>query len=335
MKALFLKSYGLKLKKHLEINERLLPKVGSQEMLIDVYAAGLNPVDYKIVYGMATIFSRPKRPFALGFDLSGVVVEIGKDVKDFKIGDEIYAKVPWHQIGTVSEQLVVEEGAVALKPKNQSFIEAAGMPLVACTVFDAFQVAGIKKGTRLLITGGSGGIGTFAIQYAKYLGAYVYATTSGKNVKLVQSLGADEVIDYTQEKFYKKIKDLDVVFDAIGGKYPRQSIQTVKRGGKIITVAGHHDNATLKKVKVPRIFRWAFLIKGSLLMFRMKQNEISYKHVWSYPNKEKLEFITTLIEAGEIKAVVDKIFNFEDAIEALTYLETKRARGKVIVKIKR
>jgi hypothetical protein len=334
MKTLALKNYGFKLSKHLEIIDVNTKELGDNDVLIDVYVAGLNPVDFKIIYGMATVFNRPKRPFSLGFDLSGIVLEVGRNIKEFKVGDEVYAKVPWDQMGTVSEKVVVEEQSVSLKPVNQSFEEAAAMPLVACTVYDAFEVAEIKEGSKVLIIGGSGGTGTFAIQYAKSLGAIVYTVTSGKNIELVKSLGADEVIDYTKEKFNKIIKDLDVVFDTVGGRYPWKSIAVVKSGGKIISIAGHHDNATLKKVNVARIFRWAFLIKGSFLMIRMKQNNIFYKHVWSYPSKDKLEFIKVLIESGAIKATIDKVYNFEDAIEALKYLATNRAKGKVLIKIK-
>jgi NADPH:quinone reductase-like Zn-dependent oxidoreductase len=334
MKALFLTGYGLQITKKLKFLDKELSPLGPDEVLVEVYAAGLNPVDYKIIYGMARIINRPAKPFALGFDLSGIVIAKGENVKDILVGDEVYSKVPWHQMGTLVTQINVQANMVALKPKNISFNEAAGFPLVGCTVVDSFKVAEVKKGTSILIIGGSGGIGTFAIQYAKYLGAKVIALTSSKNVELVTSLGADKVIAYNEVDFRETVKNVDVVFDTVGGNYPSRSIRVVKRGGKIITIAGHHDDATLKKVGVAKLFRILFQIKGSLLMLRIKRKDVYYKHVWSYPNQESLNYITKLIEAGEIRPVIDRVFRFEEAINALRYLQSKRAKGKVVVSIK-
>lgn len=334
MKGLFLTRYGFNIRKRVRLLEKDIGKPGPQDLLIEVHAAGLNPVDYKIIWGMAIIIMRPKRPFALGFDLAGKVLEVGAQVEDFQVGDEVYAKVPWEQMGTIVTETIVRADMVALKPRNLNFQEAAGIPLVSCTVFDAFEVAGIQKGTRLLIIGGSGGTGSFAVQYAKYLGAYVYTTTSTPNVAWVKALGADEVIDYTKEDFRRIGKEVDVVFDTVGGKYPYQSLQVVKKGGKIISIAGHHDDETLKQVGIAKLFRILFQIKGSLLLYRMRQKQVFYRHVWSYPNQEKLRYITKLIEEGHIKAIVDRVYDFTDAIEGLIYLISNRAKGKVIVSMK-
>ena len=211
MKALFLQKYGLFIRRNLQFLEKELAKPGENDLLIEVFAAGLNPVDYKIIYGMALAFTRPKRPFPLGFDLSGVVIGKGENVQDFTIGDAVYAKVPWEQMGTIATQISVRSDMVALKPKNINFEEAAGIPLVGCTVVDSFKVAEIKEGTSVLIYAGSGGIGSFAIQYAKYLGAYVYTTTSTSNVEWVKKLGADCVIDYKKEDYKKIVQNVDVV----------------------------------------------------------------------------------------------------------------------------
>ena len=335
MKALFLKRYGLNIRKNVEILEKEIGKLASDDLLIDVYSSGLNPVDYKIIYGLALVVMKPKRPFPLGFDLAGIVVKKGDGVTDFEIGDEVYSKVPWDQMGTISEKIVVRSSMVALKPKNTTFAEASGIPLVGCTVLDSFEVAEIGKGTSILIHAGSGGIGTFAIQYAKYLGAYVYTTTSTKNVEWVKKLGADVVIDYQKQDYRKIIKDVDVVYDTLGGKYTRQALTVVKKGGKIISIAGHHDDATLKKVGVAKFYRILFQIKGSLLMYRMKRKRIFYKHVWSYPNKKNLNYIRSLVEDGKVKPVNDKEFPFEKAAEALKYISTNRAKGKVTVTIQR
>ncbi|MFD1552497.1 NADP-dependent oxidoreductase [Putridiphycobacter roseus] len=334
MKALFLTRYGLSINKNVKFFEREIDDPKRDEVRIETYAAGLNPIDQKIIFGLALIIMKPKRPFPLGFDLAGIVVKKGDAVTDLNIGDKVYSKVPWDQMGTISEQILVRANMVALKPKNTTFAAAAGLPLVACTVLDSFQVANIKKGSKILIHAGSGGIGTFAIQYAKYLGAYVYTTTSTKNVALVKSLGADVVIDYKKQDYRKIVKDLDVVYDTLGRKYTRQALSVIKKGGKIISIAGHHDDATLKKVGISKFFRILFQIKGSILMYRMKRKGVFYKHVWSYPNKKKLNYIRVLIESEKIKPVNDKEFPFEKAAEALAYLRTNRAKGKVTIKIK-
>ena len=329
-----LTSYGLNIRKKLRFIERELQPAAPDDVVIEVQAAGLNPVDYKIIYGLALIIMRPRRPFALGFDLAGKIIAKGAVVNEFEIGDEVYAKVPWDQMGTIATEINVRSNMVAKKPRNLSFVEAAGIPLVGCTVLDAFAVAEVRQGSRLLIIGGSGGIGTFAIQYARYLGAYVYAVCSTANVELVRSLGADRVIDYKQEDFRALVKEVDVVFDAVGGRYPWKSLTVVKQGGKIISVAGHHDNETLREVGIAWIFRMLFLLKGSLLMLRMRRKGVLYKHVWSYPNQKKLKHLTSLIEGGKLKAVVDRVYAFQDAIEGLLYLCTNRAKGKVIVRIR-
>jgi len=283
---------------------------------------------------MAIIIMRPPRPFPLGFDLSGIVIGKGKNVQDFTLGDAVYAKVPWHQMGTISTEISVQSDMVALKPKNINFNEAAGIPLVGCTVVDSFKVAGIRQGTTILIHGGSGGIGTFAIQYAKYLGAYVYTTTSTSNVEWVKKLGADCVIDYKKEDYKEIVQNVDVVYDTLGGSYTSNALKVVRNGGKIISIVGHHDDETLKKVGVAKIFRFMFRVKNSILLFRMQRKNVFYKHVWSYPNQTTLNYIRELVEAGKIIPVVDKVFPFEDAVNALSYLQKKRAKGKVIVSMK-
>lgn len=333
MKSLCITRYGFNIRESLKFLEIPLGTMGPDDVLIKIKSASINPVDYKIVYGMALIFHIPKRPFPIGFDLSGIVIKTGENVQRFNIGDEIYSKVSWNQMGTIASKAIVKAEMISFKPKNISFSEAAGIPLVGCTVIDSFKLANIKKGSRILIHAGSGGIGTFAIQYAKYLGAYVITTTSTHNVELVKQLGADEVIDYTKNDYRKLVQQTDIVYDTLGGKYTRQALQVVKKGGKIISIAGHHDDKTLKKLGVHPFFRFLFLVKGSLLMQKMRRRRVFYKHVWTYPSGKKLEFIRNLIEKGHIAPVVDKEFAFEEAIEAFEYLQTKRAKGKVIINV--
>lgn len=332
-KALCLKGYGKNLRKKLFFLETEIPKPEADELLIEIYAAGLNPVDYKIVHGVAKIFWNPPKPFALGFDLAGIVIGKGDTVSNFQIGDEVYAKVTWPQMGTVSTYLAVKADAVAHKPKNTTFAEAASIPLVACTVVQSFDVAEISKDMRVLIHAGSGGIGTFAIQYAKLLGAYVYTTTSTGNVALVKGLGADCVIDYKKEDYRELVKEVDVVYDTLGGRYTRDALKVVKAGGKIISIAGHIDDETTAWLKIPKIYQTLNSWIGRRLMKAMRSKHVYYKHVWMFQDQTLLIKIAKLIEAGKIKAVIDREYNFEDAIDALCYLETNHAKGKVVVRI--
>lgn len=331
--ALCLTRYSFNMRQGLDFVDLPIPTIGKNDVQVQIVAVGLNPVDYKMVYGMALPVFRPKRPFPIAYDFSGIVIGKGDNVVNLNPGDQIYGKVPWHQIGTITSTTSVDEQMIALAPKTISLIDAAAMPLVGCTAMEAFAYAKPQLGAKVLIIGGSGGLGTFLIQYAKYKGCLVTATASPKNVDFVKTLSPDKIVDYTNRLAMNRLRDFDVVFDTVGGWYPWKSVSWVKKGGKIITLAGHHDQETLKQIDFPKLLRIAFYIKGIPLMTRMKQRSIMYKHVWSTPHAERLNQLTKLIDEGIIKPVIDRVYPFEKAIDALEYLETKRARGKVIVQI--
>jgi NADPH:quinone reductase-like Zn-dependent oxidoreductase len=334
MNALQVSGYGVNILSKLEYAASAEKALGPDDVMIKVVAAGLNPIDYKMIYGIMRIVGKdPLPPYTLGFDLAGIVLKKGLNVTDFAPGDEVYSKVPWEQIGTVCFTAVVRADMVAKKPKNISFIEASGLPLVGCTVFDSFQLFNLKPNSSILIHAGSGGIGSFAIQYAKYLGAYVYTTTSTNNVSWVKELGADRVIDYKNEDYLNVVQNVDMVYDTLGGKYTREAIKVVKKGGAIVSIVGHHDDETLKQLKVNRLVRLLFKIKGAFLLLRMRSKNIRYKHVWTYPCKQTLDSITALIEKGHIKPIVDRVYAFEKSVEAISYLRTNRAKGKVIIDV--
>ncbi|MFT4602298.1 MAG: NADPH:quinone reductase-like Zn-dependent oxidoreductase [Arenicella sp.] len=334
MKALCLISYGKILEKNVSFLDIQLDKLKEDQVLIDVHCAGINPIDYKIVNGVAKLFMKPKKPFSLGFDLSGIVIEIGSRVSHFKVGDEVYTKLPWDQMGSLAERAICPQDMLSIKPRNISFEEAAGLPLVASTVLDSFEQMNIINGSRILIHAGSGGIGTFAIQYAKHLGAHVITTCSASNIELLKTLGADQVIDYKKTNYLEHLSDLDFVYDTLGGKYTKEAIKILNPGGTIISIAGHHDNDTLKSIGINGTLRYLNDLKGKSLMKACKKKNIRYKHVWSFPNKTKLDLVRELIENENIRPVNDKCFEFKDAIKALEYLSTERAKGKVIVNIK-
>jgi len=324
MKAIQIVRYG-EIKDSLSIHEIEKPSLKPNDILIEVKAASLNPIDYKIVEGKLKDMISLNLPSTIGFDVSGVVVEKGADVNNFEIGDEIYSRVPQEQMGTIAEFVNINSDLVAKKPKNISFEEAAGLPLIGLTAIQALERVGIKENDRVLIHAGSGGVGSFAIQYAKAKGAVVYTTTSSKNVDWVKALGADRVIDYKMEDYKEIAKNLDIVFDTLGDDYTSDAFEIIKEGGKVTTIVGPPDEETaeymgMKDYKLPE--------KISKLI---EKKAAIYKLTWMQPNAEQLDIISKMVEDGAIKPIIDLIYSFEDGIDAYLYLSTGRAKGKVII----
>jgi NADPH:quinone reductase-like Zn-dependent oxidoreductase len=326
MKALQIIKYG-EIRESLSINEIEKPILKAKDALIEVKAASLNPIDYKLVEGHLKDMVPLNLPCTIGFDVSGVVVEKGADVSNLEVGDKVYSRVPPEQMGTVSEYVAVNSEVVAKKPTNISFEEAAGLPLTGLTAMQALESVGLKENDRVLIHAGSGGVGSFAIQYAKAKGAIVYTTTSTKNVGWVKALGADRVIDYKTEDYKEVANNLDIVFDTLGGDYTFDAFKIIKEGGKVTTIAGLPDEETAKQMgmtdyKLPE-----------QLSKLISEKSATYKLTWMQPNGEQLNAMTTMVENGDIKPIVDLIYSFEDGIAAYEYLATGRAQGKVIVSL--
>jgi NADPH:quinone reductase-like Zn-dependent oxidoreductase len=326
MKALQIVKYG-DLKEGLSINEVEKPSINATDILIETKAAALNPIDYKLVSGGLKDMVPLSLPSTIGYDVSGVVVEKGTEVTNFKLGDAVYARVPQKQMGTVAEYVAVESEVVSKKPDNISFEEAAGLPLVGLTAIQALESVGLKKNDRVLIHAGSGGVGSFAIQYAKAKGAFVYTTTSTKNVDMVKALGADRVIDYKTEDYKTIAKDLDIVFDTLGNNYTLEAFEIIKEGGKVASIAGPPDEETAKLMGLSNYKMPEELSK------QISKKSATYKLTWMQPNGEQLDLISTMVKDAKIKPVVDKVYSFEESIEAYLYLATGRAKGKVIIKL--
>jgi NADPH:quinone reductase-like Zn-dependent oxidoreductase len=324
MKALQIVKYG-DLKDSLAIGEIEKPSVKPNDILIAVKAASLNPIDFKLAEGKLKEMVHLNLPSTIGFDLSGVVTEIGADVTDFKIGDEVFSRVPQEQMGTVTAYVTVKSDVVAKKPVSISFEEAAGLPLIGLTAIQALEGVGIKEGDRVLIHAGSGGVGSFAIQYAKAKGAFVYTTTSTKNVDWVKALGADRVIDYKTEDYKKIANNVDTVFDTLGGDYTFDAFAIIKKGGKVTSIVGPPDEETAKHMGMTD-----YKLPEELAKL-INEKSADYKLTWMQPNSKQLEKITIMVDDGKIKPVVDKVYAFEKGIEAYQYLATGRAKGKVII----
>lgn len=271
----------------------------------------------------------------LGHDVAGIVTQVGKNVKKFKVGDEIYSRVSDFHIGTFAEFISINEKDVALEPKNLTMEESASIPLVALTAWQALiEKANLKKGQKVFIQAGSGGVGTVAIQLAKHLGATVVTTASEKSFKLLKSLGADVLIDYKTQDFETMLKDYDVVLNSRDNKTLEKSINILKPNGQVISISGPPTPDFAKEMGLP----WYLKIVMSLLSFSIrgtaKKRNIDYFFLFMKANGNQLEKIAKLIEADIIKPIIDKIYPFEQTNEALEYVESGRAKGKVVIKIK-
>ena len=326
MKAFQTIKYG-EIKDSVAFNEVGKPAVTANDVLIEVRAAAINPIDKSIILGNLQALLPLPTPFTSAYDVSGVVVEKGNDVGGFEIGDLVYSRVPQEQMGTLAEFVAVNSAAVSKKPGNISFEEAASLPLAGLTALQSLEYAGIKKNDKVLIHAGSGGVGSFAIQYAKAKGAYVYTTTSTSNVGWVKELGADRVIDYKTEDYKSIAKDLDIVFDTLGQKYSLESFEVVKPGGMVVSVVGPLDEATAKMFgmmdyKLPEELANASRDRG-----------VVYKFIFMHPNGAHLNEIKSMVEDEEIKPIIDKVYPFSESIEALIHLASGRAKGKIVVKI--
>ncbi len=332
MKQLLITGYG-KIKDCLQFQETNKPIIGDNDVLIEVKSAGVNPIDYKIINGLLKQINKLTFTAPIGFDVSGVIVEKGEGVTNFEIGDEIYSRVPTDKPGTFAEYIAIDSNVVVKKPGNISFEEASSIPLVGLTTIQGFELANIKKGERVLIHAGSGGIGTFAIQYAKSKGAFIYTTTSTNNVTWVKELGADIVIDYKKESYLDIVKDLDIVLDTLGSNFTKDAFSVIKKGGKVITLIGDLDNETAKELGLNSFIRFLLSLKRMKIDRQIKKKSAFYRFVIIQPNAVQLEEITSLIEKEVIKPVIDKVFPFEDAIDALQYLKQGRAKGKIVIKM--
>lgn len=333
MKAFILKRYGKKEK--LNLAQVADPHVKENEVLVKVHSAGVNLLDSKIRNGEFKLLLPYKAPFALGHDVAGVVTKVGSKVSKFQIGDEVYSRPADYRIGTFAEYISVNEEDLALKPKNLSMDEAASIPLVGLTAWQALvEKANLKKGQKVFIQAGSGGVGTFAIQLAKHLGATVATTTSSTNSGWVKSLGADIVIDYRKEDFETILKDYDVVLNSQDAKTLEKSLRILKLGGKAISISGPPDPDFGKEISANWFLKVVFNVLSAGIRKKAKRLGVSFSFLFMRAEGQQLAQITKLIESGTIKPVIDKVFPFEQTNDALAYLEAGRAKGKVVIKIK-
>lgn len=333
MQAFIVDHYGKK--NALQLADMPTPELRDDEVLVQVHAAGVNLLDSKIRSGEFKLILPYKLPLILGHDVAGVVVKVGPSVRQFKLGDEVYARPDDFRIGTFAEFVPIKEASLALKPKGLTMEEAASIPLVALTVWQALvERAKLKKGQKVFIQAGSGGVGTFAIQLAKHLGATVATTTSTTNVAFVKSLGADVVIDYKTQDFEDVLHDYDVVLNSQDNKTLEKSLNVLKPGGKLISISGPPDPAFGQEIKAPGFVRLVMRLLSAGIRRKAKRRGIDYSFLFMRANGPQLREITRLFEAGVIRPVVDRVYPFAETNAAMAYVEAGRAKGKVVVKVK-
>lgn len=333
MRAFVVNKYGKK--ETLQLTQVAEPTLNDHEVLVQIHASGVNLLDSKIRDGEFKLLLPYKPPFVLGHDVAGIVTKVGPKANKFKVGDEVYARPADFHIGTFAEYIAVDERDLAPKPKNLTMEEAASIPLVGLTAWQALvEKMNIQKGQKIFIQAGSGGVGTFAIQLAKHLGAFVATTTSAANSDLVKSLGADVVIDYKTQDFETVLSDYDFVLNSQDTKTLEKSLNILKPNGKVVSISGPPDVEFANEVGLS----WFVKIIMRLLSFgikkKVKKLHLNYNFLFMRAEGKQLSEITSLIETGKIRPIIDKVFPFEQTNEALAYVESGRAKGKVVIKVK-
>ena len=333
MKAFILDRYGKK--DGLRIGEVPDPELRAGDVLVEVHAAGVNPLDFKIRNGEFKLVLPYRLPLILGNEVAGVVVRVGSRVRRFKPGDEVYARPAKDRIGSFAEFISMDEDAVAIKPKGLTMEEAASIPLVGLTAWQVLiERANLKRGQKVLIHAGSGGVGTLAIQLAKHVGAIVATTTSTANLEWVKALGADIVIDYSKDDFATLLSDYDVVLNSLGGEVLEKSLQVLKPGGKLISISGPPDADLAKDLGSSWILRQIMRLLSYRIRKKAQRQRVSYSFLFMRASGDQLREIGRLIDSGTIRPVVDRVLPFEATNEALAYVERGRAKGKVVVKVR-
>ncbi|MFF9583699.1 NADP-dependent oxidoreductase [Streptomyces achromogenes] len=331
MKAFVLKRYGDQAGMHAA--DLPDPQVGADDVLVEIHAASVNPLDHRIRNGDFKAFMPYRLPLVLGNDLAGTVVRVGPSVTRFAVGDEVYARPDKDRIGTFAELIAVHQNDLAHKPATLTMTEAASLPLVALTSWQALvERAQVQPGQKVLIHAGSGGVGTIALQLARYLGAHVATTASAANAALVKELGADIVIDYRAQDFEELVEGYDVVLDTLGGTTLEKSLRALKPGGKVISIAGPPDADFARELGANPFLRQVMNALSLKIRRQAKRRGVTYSFLFMKADGDQLRELARLVDAGAIRPVVDRVFPFEQTREAMEYAEKGRAKaGKVVI----
>lgn len=331
MKAMAVDKYG---NNPVHMEDIPVPEIGPEDVLVRVKAASVNPIDFKTRNGDMKVLVKHKFPLVLGSDFAGVIEKVGKDVTDYKEGDKVYGRPSKGKMGTFAQYFAIDQHEIAPMPTNLNFVEAASIPLVGLTAYQALhEVMDLKKGDKLLVQAGSGGVGTFAIQLAKVMELYVATTVSDKGEALVKELGADEIINYKKQNFWDVLSGYDGVFNLIPGKDLDEAFTILKRGGTIASLVGPPTNQFADEVHLNPIKRLGVWYMSRNVRKLMKKYDVYYEFFLMHPSEAQLRVIGNLIEEHKIKPVIDKVFPFHETQQALEYSEKGHVKGKVVVKV--
>ncbi|WP_063129175.1 NADP-dependent oxidoreductase [Nocardia fusca] len=308
------------------------PVVGEHDVLVRVQAAGVNQLDEKIRAGEFRRILPYELPLILGNDLAGVVLRVGAKVRSFEPGDEVYARPGTDRIGTFAERIAVAEADLARRPESVGVEEAASLPLVALTAWQALVERGnVQPGQKVLVHAGAGGVGSIAIQLAKHLGATVATTAGAANADFVRELGADHVIDYRSQDFEQLLHDYDLVLDSLGGKNLEKSLRVLRRGGKAIGIAGPPDPAFARELGANPVLRLAITGLSSSIRRRARRLGVSYEFLFMRASGDQLRRIARLVDDGALRPVVGRVFPFDQTPQALEALSKGGIRGKAVI----
>lgn len=331
MKAFFIDSYGKD--SPLRFGDRPEPEMRDNDLLVEIRAASINQLDAKIRTGEFKLVIPHTMPLILGHDLAGVVLKTGPRVTRFKPGDEVYGCLPVSRIGAFAERVAVDESYFAPKPKNLTTEEAASLPVVALTCWQAFvEIAEVKPGQRVFIQAGSGGVGTIAIQLAKHIGAEVATTASAQSANVLKGLGADIVIDYRKDDFASVLKDYDAALMSQDAASLVKAITTLKPGGTAISISGPPDVGFAKQTGLNPFLQLVMWGLSYRVRAAARRAGVNYAFLFMQPRGEQLRELNALLETRAIRPILDKVFPFDETPQALAYVETRRAKGKVVVK---
>src|SRR5438093_1071790 len=329
MKAFVVEKYG---KSGLRAAHVPGPIVGPRDVLVRVSAASINPLDKMVRNGEFKLLLKYKTPFVLGHDVAGVVTRVGADVRYYKVGDEVYARPRDLRIGAFAEYIAIDHADIALKPNSLTMEESAAVPLVALAAWQTLaDLARVKPGQKVLVHAGAGGLGSTVIQLAKHLGATIATTASGKDAELVRSLGADVVVDYSQEDFAELLSGYDIVLDSRGGENLEKSLTILKPGGQAIGVAGPPDPGFAEQLGAPKFLGVVMGLLSRKIRKQARKLGVSYSFLFMQANGAQLGELASLYDAGHLRPVIDKTFPFDQTLEALAYVEQGRANGKVVI----
>lgn len=328
MKAFVVTHYGPDGLKSAEISA---PTTSPRDVLVEVRAASINPLDKMLRDGEFKQLIKYKPPFTLGHDLSGVVIQVGAEVREFKVGDEIYSRPRDLRIGAFAEQIAIDAADIALKPTSLTFEEAAAVPLVALAAWQALvDLAAIQSGQKILVHAGAGGLGSTVIQVAKHLGAYVATTAHTNDVEKVRALGADEIIDFTTQDFAELLSGYDVVLDSLGPTSLEKSLTVLKPGGLAISVVGPPDPSFAKQLGQP-LLKPVLAALSRKVRSRAKKLGVRYSFFFMQANGTQLKSLAALYDDGTLRPVLDRAFPFEQTLDAMAYVEQGKANGKIVV----